>query len=180
MKAYITSIGEKTLNLCKWSLERNGFDVEVIEGDNSLAEKLKTIYEKADSDFLRVDADVIPNRNITPDFLSTFTDKEIWWLQFQTFDWCKQDNTYGGVQFIRKEALPYLRENINNHLNAERPESEMSRIKEFYDPRRFISVQIVTGLHNYKNDTKRVIKTKSRRGQMNNYDFELAQRIDEL
>jgi hypothetical protein len=42
-------------------------------------------------------------------------------------------------------------------------------------------VDIVCGIHGYKqDDIDRVIATKVRRGQLDNYDFELADRIEKL
>lgn len=61
MKAYVTSIGEPTTDLCVWSLERNGFETVLIQDQTTLAEKLKRIYSEADEDFVRIDADVIVN-----------------------------------------------------------------------------------------------------------------------
>lgn len=179
MRAFITSIGEPTTDLCKWSLERNGFDVHLVVGNTSLASKLETIYALADDDFFRIDADVIPNRALRPD-LAKNLDPAIWWLQYMTFDWYKQDVTYGGVQFIRKEALPALREHVHEALELERPESYMFRLKEFHNPRRCISNMMIMGLHGYKNDPVRTKATKERRLQADNYDFELAERINAL
>lgn len=181
MIAYVTSIGEKSAELCMWSLERNGFQV-LLDDDptTTLAKKLKVIYHSAEDDFVRVDADVIPNRNLNFHLLEEFNDPEIWWYQFMTFDWYQQNIGYGGVQYIKKEALPYLRENIGKHLSDDRPETAMTRLKDFYEPRRFKSEDIVMGMHNYKNDMKRVAAVKANRGQSSSYDFELARRIEEL
>lgn len=177
MKAYVTSIGEPTTDLCIWSLERQGFEVELIKGDDSLAHKLEYIYSNTDDDFLRVDADVIVNKNIK---LLEFPTKS-WWVQPLTFDWWKQDVTYGGVQLISNKALPALRRNITAHLDAERPETDMSRLPELFNPRRFSSVDILVGLHGYKqSDVNRVIDTKERRGQLGLYDFELAERLNNV
>lgn len=180
MIAYITTIGEPTTNLCKWSLERNGFEVVVCEGSSTLAAKLRFIYSDAKDDFIRVDADVIPNRNLNPTMIEEYDDPEIWWYQFMTFDWFQQTTGYGGVQYIKKEALPYLKENISKFLDEDRPETAVSRLPELHNPRRFKSEDIIMGLHNYKNDIKRVATVKANRGQSNNYDFELARRIEEL
>lgn len=182
MKAFVTSIGEKTTDLAIWSLERNGFKVTPRTDNFSLAEKLKWIYSQADDDFLRIDADVIVNRNCTPENLLRYTEslKDAWWVQFQMFDWYQQDVSYGGVQFIRKEALPVLRENIEKFMQHERPETELTRSYGMYNPRRFESYDMVMGMHNYKNDMARVKAVKTRRNQLDNYDFELAERLEEL
>lgn len=182
MIAYVTSIGEPTTDLCIWSLERNGFDTVLIEDkDTSLAEKLKFIYETVDEDFLRVDADIIVNRNMTPDNLNILKDSEIWWWQFTTFDWFKQDTNHA-MAFIRKEALPALRSNISRFMDDIRPETEMSRIREFYEPRRFMTYdKDLMGLHGYGiRNMKPVMQLKAHRGQSYLYDFELAQRLYEL
>lgn len=182
VRAYVTSIGEKTTELCRWSLERNGFEVVVIEGSEKLAKKLETIYSQADHDFLRVDADVIVNSKCTPQFLGTKLKEypiELW-VQFRTYEWYRQDLGYGGVQYIKKEVLPLLREKIVNFREAERPETELSRLSELYNPRTFVSDDTVLGIHNYKNNLKRVAQVKARRGQSHLYDFELAKRLEEL
>lgn len=177
MKCYVTSTGESTTDLCVWALERNGFDVELVYNETStLAEKLDVIYHRANDTFLRVDADVIVNKNCNPDMEATN-----WWTQYMTYNWYKQDISYGGVQLINKKCLPILRDNIKKYMNAERPESQMFRLAEFNNPRRCSSLDLVVGLHGYKqNNIQRVIDTKKRRGQYDDYDFELAQRIEEL
>jgi hypothetical protein len=182
MKAFVTSIGEKTTDVCIWALKRNGFDVTPRTDSQSLAEKLKWIYSQADDDFVRIDADVIVNRNCKPENILRFTEplKTAWWIQFQMFDWYQQDVSYGGIQFIRKEALPVLRENVDKFMQHERPETELTRSYGMYNPRRFESYDMVMGLHNYKNDMERVKTVKSRRNQLDNYDFDLAQRLEEL
>lgn len=178
MKAYVTSIGESTTELCVWSLERQGFDVELIQDpDTSLAHKLQEIYNLADDDFVRVDADVIVTRKIKLLDLP----KDIWWVQTQSFGFLSQDIIYGGVQLISKKALPALRKHIVMQQQAERPETAMFRLEEFYGPRRCISVDLICGLHSFgKQDINRIKETKERRGQMANYDFELAEKMQEF
>lgn len=178
MKAFVTSIGESTTELCVWSLERQGFDVELIQDpDTSLAHKLEQIYNLADDDFIRVDADVIVTRKIK----LLDKPKDIWWVQAQCFGMISQDIIYGGVQWIGKECLPALRKHIGAQLQAERPETAMYRLEEFYSPRRCQSVDLVCGIHSFgKQDMQRIQDTKERRGQASNYDFELADRMQEL
>lgn len=102
----------------------------------------------------------------------------IYWLQAMTFDWFKQDLTNGGVQYITKEALPALRKRVRAYRFSERPETAMSRLEEFHNPRRFASSPLVCGLHGYKQDDMlRVRVTKERRGQ-EGYDWELARMIE--
>lgn len=173
MKAFVTSIGEPTTDLCVWSLERQGFDVSVIQDKTSLAHKLKVIYNQADEDFIRVDADVICNRNVT----KLEAPYGVWWLQGLTFDWWKMDITPGGVQLITKRALPYLREAITVIKDQDRPETEMYRLPEFHNPRRCLTSDLVCGLNGWgQNDIQRVKKVKAGRGQ--EYDFQIAEKLN--
>lgn len=182
MKAFITSIGETTKDLCIWSLERNGFEVVLIEDGSLLVDKLKTIYEMADDDFIRVDADVVPNNKCTPENIRNAMNfqKDAWWLQFRCFGWFAQDLIYGGIQFIKKEALPDLRSNVDKYKTYHRPETQLSRIASFYEPRRFESSEQVMGLHGFAaSDIERVKQVKLSRGQ-DGYDFELSEKLMEL
>jgi hypothetical protein len=176
-KVYITSIGEPTTELCVWSLERQGFEVELLINPRSLWSKLKTIFENVDDDFLRVDADVVVNKNI----LELVKQRDLLWYQSLTFDWYKQDITHGGIQFIRKEAIPLIKSHIQQAQREERPETYLSRIPELHNPRTFGTFEKICGLNGYhQNDYKRVMKVKANRRQSANYDFELAKRLDEL
>lgn len=181
MIAFITSIGEITTDLCIWSLERNGFETVVIKDRTTLWDKLKRIYTDANGDFVRVDADTVPNRQFTPENVRTAGENISWWLQFQTFDWHKQGLAWGGIQAIRKEALPYLRASVDKYQTKIRPETELTRIPQFYSPRRFTSVPAVMGVHGYKaTDIKRVKELKQMRNQYDTYDWELEERLNSL
>lgn len=180
IKAFITSIGEPTTDLCIWSLERNGFETELVIGDDSLSSKLEYIYNTADSDFVRIDSDIIVNKNFTPELLNSL-DKNTWWWQFICFDWYKCDIAHL-IAFIQEPAIKPLRNNIGRFLDNIRPETESSRIKEFYNPRRMDTYnEKIMGIHGYGiKDTKPVVKLKSQRGQSHLYDFELASELDKL
>lgn len=185
MKAVVTVFDEPTEWVAAWALERNGFDVITIKGPSTLAQKLEEIYNSIDEDFIRVDADVIVNRNCTPSniiaSLDEFDNISPIWIQYVIFDWYKQDLGHGGVQFYRKEALPVLREHIAHYKTYERPESAMFRLAEFHNPRVCVSSDLVMGVHGYGiHHTKRVRDTKARREQTDNYDWSLWQRLEEL
>lgn len=176
-KAFVTSIGETTTDLCVWSLERLGFDVELVQSPTSLWDKLRYIFNKADDEFVRVDADVVVNKNV----LELVKQDELWWYQGLTFDWFKQDTTHGGVQFVRKPAFDIVRRHIDEAHRLDRPESYLFRLQELHNPRRCGTFDRICGLHGYKqSDTSRVFDTKQRRGQSESYDWELAERIEEL
>jgi hypothetical protein len=177
MKAYVTSIGESTRDLCVWSLERNGFEVVLIENGSLLVDKLKVIYELADDDFVRIDADVVPNKNLIPESLIASAEQHQWWIQYETYDWNKQDLSWGGAQFIKKEALPFLRTKVDDFHNYDRPETMLSRIPEFHNPRRFESCPMVVGIHSFAAaDIDRVKAVKERRNGVG-YDWELANKL---
>lgn len=179
MKAYVFATNEPTLELCVWSLERNGWEVIIYQDDTSLWAKLKRLYHEAEDGFARVDADVIVNNNFTPEKLTTIP--SVWWIQYCTFDWYKQNITTGGVNVVSYEALPALRHNIGQFELAERPESQMYRIDEFYNPRRCETVSEIMGLHGYGvKDFQYVVDTKQRRNQLEAYDFQLTERLNEL
>ena len=181
MRAYITSIGEPTTELCNWSLKRQGFETVLVEdhkqSPTSLFDKLEMIFDEVEDDFIRVDADVVVNSNVQ----ELINQSEVWWYQALCFGWYSQDVIHGGVQFIRKQALPAIKLHIQEAEQHERPESFLSRLPEFHNPRQFKTYEKICGLHGYKqNDYGRVIATKMRRGQYGNYDFELAMKLDEL
>lgn len=176
MKAYITSIGERTTELSKWALERQGFEVVVIENKSSLWEKLYRIYSDEKDDFLRVDADVVVNRNVQ----EMVQHDSYLWYQALTYDWWKQDITHGGVQFIRKDAIPIIREHIMEAEHKERPESYLFRLEAFHNPRQCGTYEEICGLNGYRqDDVQRVKATKERRNQYG-YDWELALRLNNL
>lgn len=183
MIALVTSIGEPTTELATWALLRNGFEVKIIQdSETTLWQKLKWIYENIDEDFIRVDADTIVNRNCTPQYMDAcLKDTIVYWCQFLSYDWLQQDTTHGGVQFIRKGALQYLRKYINEAQFVERPESYMFRIEPFHNPRRCVTQEVIMGINGYGiTDIERVKGVKRRRGQLDNYDFELAEKLDQL
>ena len=176
MKAYICSIGETTTKLCEWSLKRQGFDTVIIESDTSLWQKLNLIFTLESEDFIRVDADVVVNSNIKELIKQT----DLWWYQSLTFDWWKQDITHGGIQFVRKEAIPEIRDHITEAHYKERPESYLYRLQEFHNPRKCGTFDMICGLNGYKqSDMQRVKETKERR-QQTGYDWELALRLNNL
>lgn len=177
MIAFITSTNEPTTELCRWSLDRLGFHTILYIDQTSLWNKLEGIFEEADDDFLRVDADVVVNKNV----LDLVTQDKYWWYQAQTFDWFKQDVTNGGIQFIRKECIPIIREHLNEAKHQERPESHLYRLEALHNPRRCVTYETICGIHGYKqNDINNIRETKLRRGQFENYDWELAERLSEL
>lgn len=182
MRAVVFSVGEKTTDLCVWSLERNGFDVTLYKDGTTLWHKMKRVYNELDEDFLRVDADIVLNRSLTPQRLLDIkhTNLEIWWWQFLCYDWYKQETNHA-LSFMRKESLAPLRARIDEFKTDIRPETMCSRISEFYNPRRFETWEQIVGIHGYGiKNMKPVMELKAARNQSHLYDFELAQRLNDL
>lgn len=175
IKAYITSIGEPTTDLCEWSIKRLGFDTKVVYNETStLGEKLEYIYNQADEDFIRVDADVIVNKGL----MAVHEVKNMLWVQYKTFDMYKLNLTNGGVQYINKEILPTLRSNISRFKHDNRPETRMFRLEEFKERNQFKSAENVVGIHGFgQTDWERVKKTKDSRQYSNEFDWELVKRM---
>lgn len=184
MLAIITSIGEPTTEVCRWAVERNGFKVIVRQDGSTLWQKLKWICDNVDEDFVRIDADVIVNRSLNAENVERLCSElqpAPVWVQYLTFDMFKMDLAHGGVQFIRKSALPTMREHIREAQYKERPESYLFRLAEFHNPRICTTQEIVMGLNGYGiKDIKRVKMVKAQRGQLANYDFELAEKLVQL
>lgn len=177
MRAYITATNEPTIDLAKWSLKRWGFDVVVYQGDDRLSDKLSNIYHDAKDDFVRMDADVIANSNVQ--MLSLQGTSDVWWEQYLTFDMYKCDVTHGGIQLVKKEALKYLRANIGEFMHDERPETRMYRLDEL-NPH-CATREVVLGVHGWGGqDIERVKLTKSERLQLDRYDWELTEKMQEF
>lgn len=176
MKAFITSINEPTTELCRWQLERYGFQTVLIQDARSLGEKLEDIYNQADADFIRVDADVIVNSNIK---IVHSLPRNFRWVQFKTFDMYKLDLTNGGVQWISKEIIFTLRANISQFKHDNRPESRMFRLDEFNQRQNFITAGTVAGIHGFgQKDWQRVKDTKDQRKDQA-YDWEIVKRMQD-
>ena len=177
MKCYITSIGEPTTKLCADQLRRFGFDVVLITSGTSLGEKLEQIYNHADDDFIRVDADVIVNEGVKA---VLNMNKNYWWVQYKTFDMYKLDLTNGGVQYYSKKLLPALRENIGKFKHDNRPETRMYRLDEFTERWRFKNAENVVGVHGFgQKDWERVKETKDQRKDQH-YDWVVVKRMQEF
>lgn len=179
MKAYITSIGEPTTDLCEWSVKRLGFDVVMVYNEtSSLADKLEYIYNQADDDFIRVDADVIVNKNL---LAVNNMNKNLLWVQYKTFDMYKMDITNGGVQYYSKKLLSTLRANIVKFKHDDRPETRMYRLPEFKERWRFKTAENIVGIHGFgQRDIDRVKSTKNGRKYSEDYDWALVERMQKF
>lgn len=190
MRAYLFSIGESTTDIARWSLERLGYDVVM------LSHPTTTFYEKYvefldfasradDEAVLRCDADVIATKRLMDlQFLfHNLRDDGMWWIHGQTYCHLKHDLVYGGHNFITREGINIAQRHIREFERDSRPESRITRAPEMYAPRRFKAVDMVTGIHGYRQrpqDIARVMAQKERRGQMPSWDMELLEKMKSL
>ena len=186
MKAYLFSIGETTTDISKWSLERAGLQVHLLyDPKTTLYQKYQDFLSITDgqSAVVRVDADVIFNRNLNEFIRVGMEDFESWWLSGQVYCYLKHDLIYGGINLIKRPALEAAKKRIHEFSKDSRPETRLTRIPEFYYPRRFKNYDMFIGVHGYKQskpDVVRVMKQKDERDQLKDWDWSLINRMNKL
>lgn len=177
MKCFVFSIGEKTTDLCCELLKEYGFDVVLYKDDTTLWEKLKRFYTEAlESDdyvYMRVDADVIPNRNVTN------LNSGKGWNCAQGYDWYSQDRKAMSVHVMERPIIEKCLKHIEEARNEIRPETYLWRLPEI-NPYTSIETSFSCGLHGYgqKEHRERIKDLKYNRNQL--YDWDLVERIEML
>lgn len=181
MKAYIFSIGEKTTDLCRELMNDMGFETILLKDETSLWAKLKTFYEQAlqtsDMEFVRIDADIIPNRGVQD--LIRINDGCLWHCAVG-WDWYKQKRDTISVHHMKREAIEKCLHNIDSAKDKDRPETHLWRIEEFHWPRVCHQVDISCGMHGYGQTDQRERIKKLKRSRNQNYDWDLVERIEAL
>lgn len=189
MKAYLFSIGESTTELAKWSLERLGIEVILIEGSDSFHSKYCRFVEMAlqsgDQWVLRMDADVIVNKRVADFINHTLMNamRDEWWYACKLFCFLRMDLIDGCPNLISREALEVCKKRLPEVKKELRPETELTRMPEFMNPRRFRATDYFVGYHGYRQrdeDIARVMNMKAARGQLKDWDQELIKKLDEL
>lgn len=181
MKAYIFSIGEKTTNLCVELMKEMGFETILYKDKTTLWDKLKRFYTEAlqteDKEFVRIDADIIPNKRVLD--LIKINDGCLWHSAVG-FDWYKQDRGSISIHHMKREAVEQCLQNIELAKDKIRPESFLWRLEQFHWPRVCHNININCGLHGYgqRNHRKRIKSLKYARGQ--DYQWDLIEKIEEL
>lgn len=124
MKAFVTSIGEKTTSLCVNQLKRLGYDVVLLDRNEPWVTKYKRFLELADNNCLRVDADVIVNENLSLKNLEQITKiyQDRLMIQFQIFDLYSLDIRVGQPIYYHKAVFKKIKENLGS-IDSKRPES---------------------------------------------------------
>lgn len=178
IKAYVFSIGEKTTDLCCELMREYGFEVILFEDQTSLWEKLERFYTEAlgsgDYKFVRIDADIIPNRNVLK-LIGEFGA----WDCAVGYDWYKQDRGSISIHVMRREVIETCLKHIEEAKDEIRPETYLWRLPEINSLTRTID-KYSCGLHGYgqKDHRQRIKDLKYNRGQK--YDWSLLDRIEAL
>lgn len=186
MKAYLFSIGESTADVAKWSLERHGLDVVVLhDPDTSFWEKYAQFVEMAKDEpwVVRWDADVIAKREFGAFLNACITQDDYWWLCGMGYCHLKHNIVPVSGQVMNAEALEVCRMHINEVSGFSRPETQLTRVPELYNPRRFMCKQDFIGIHAYKqreSDNERVIAQKIERDQYQGWDHEFLQKLKKI
>lgn len=176
MKAYVTSIGERTTEICVSQLEKFGFDVIISSAVEPWHQKYRRFLEIMDEDILRVDADVIVNKNIIDEYKDFLSNGELM-RQWTIFDFYRNDLWIGQPVAYSKKALSIIRGYIMS-MDEKRPETWASRIPEI-NPYLMTSMNVV-GMHGFFQDMeafKRHLKHKIERKQESHCDFQMAEKI---
>lgn len=177
MIAYVTSIGEKTTEICCQQLRRYGFFVVLLNKKEEWIDKYKRFINLADEDCLRIDADIIPNHKVK--FIEVDS-KDALMIQHKLFDFYRNDVIIGGAVFYRRKALKIIKKNIGG-LNRDRPETSAWRLNELVKDT--VTSDLVVGMHGFfqdKETMERAEKNKMARDQIGYYDFNLAFKLMKL
>lgn len=178
MKAFLTTVGEKTTSIVKAKLKKLGFEVVVLDGKEEWFDKYKKFLDMADEDCIRIDADVIPNDKL----LLEIDDipEGILMAQFSYFDFYRNEVGQGNPCYYTKEALRIIKDNISK-IDNRRPEATAWRIKEIND--HTWTGDRVSGMHGFGQDKETMERAKQNkidRGQIELYDFDLAEQLMKL
>lgn len=186
MKAYLTSIGEATTQICKDQLERFGFEVVLLDGKEPWIDKYRKFIEigsEAYENCIRIDADVIPNAGIKavfddiPYWENILSNGPVLMAQWNCYDFYRNGVGVCSPVYYSKEALLIIREDWSE-LDKRRPEATAWRIKRINEYTQ--TGNAIVGMHGFfqdKGHLDRHLENKIERKQMEEYDFDLAQRL---
>lgn len=181
MKAYVTSIGEKTEAICCEQLRKFGFEIVLLNEKEPWIEKYKKFLNLAyfnSQDCIRVDADIIVNQNILA--LKHGCNGSLMG-QAQVYDFYQNDLHTGGPIFYSKDVIKMILDNFHK-LDEFRPETSAWRLPDV-NPKTITLKWTVVGLHGFFQDEDAVArseKNKIDRKQISKYDFDLARALNNL
>mgnify|MGYP001577335249 CR=1 FL=1 len=177
LKAYLTTIGERTTDICKWQLERLGFEVVLLDKVEPWGEKYRRFIRLANENCLRVDADVIVNKNILE--CKNLPDDVM--AQFTCFDFYRNDVWNTCPVYYGKEISEIIKSNLDK-IGNNRPETEAWRLPQV-QPLTLILDKKCYGMHGFFQDDAthgRAYQNRKDRGQLEQFDFELVERLKKL
>lgn len=178
MKAYLTTIGEKTTEIAAQQLENFGFDVVVLDGVEPWVDKYKRFIETALLDLdpndgcLRMDADVILNKTIIEAVEKIAPDDLM--AQWHCYDFYRNGVGVCSPVYYSRKALEIIYEDWFD-LDLRRPEATAWRLQRI-NANVYTGADIV-GMHGFFQDEAhldRHLENKIERKQMEEYNFELA------
>lgn len=177
MKAFVFSIGEKTTDLCCELMKEYGYEVILLKDPNtSLWEKLVEFYVQAlsstEQEFIRIDADIIPNRNV-------LRLENTGWQCASGFDWYSQDRKAISVHLMDRTVIDLCYKKIQSAKEMVRPETYVWRQPDI-NPMTSVRWDFSCGIHGYgqQDQRERIKKLKESRNQ--DYDWSLIERIEAL
>lgn len=181
MKAYITSIGEQTTQICCDQMERYGYDVILLDQKESISDKYKRFINEANEDCLKIDADIIPNERVTSIIkASQGVYIDLLMIQFSHYDLYKNKISAGNPVLYKKECLDIIRKNIDK-ISPDRPETSAWRLDDI--KMKTFTSGTTMGLHGFGSDKKTMLRAKQNkieRRQIQHFDFDLAFKIAKL
>lgn len=184
MKVYVFSIGEKTTQLCCELMSEYGYDVILYQDKTSLWDKLKRFYTEAlssgDLEAMRIDADIIPNRNVQKLVKYHMEDGHpVKWTCASGFDWYKQDRGAISIHIMDRGIILECLEHIEEAKDKKRPETYLWRLPNV-NQYTAIFDKYNCGIHGYgqQNHRNRIKQLKYLRDQK--YDWDLIDRIEAL
>lgn len=169
MKTYLCSIGEKTTSICKWQLERFGYEVIMLDEKEPWLDKYKKFLSLAKEDCLRIDADIIPNKNI-----EVFNNKDLFLTKAYVYDFYKNNIWPISPVYYSKEVLDYFKDKEIKDLN--RPETYLWRLIN----KKTNVIDKVVGIHGFfqeKIDMIRGLNNKIDRGQLDDENIDLIRKF---
>jgi len=177
MKAFVTSVGEKTTDICCELLKKFGFNVVLLDEKEKWIDKYRRFIYLADDDCVRIDADVIPNESIKN--INKYDDCFI--VQSQYYDIYRNKVVPGHPLFYSKKGIDIIKVNLDK-LDHGRPETSAWRLPEIID-KTYTVTRTVMGIHGIYQDEKTVERAKQNkidRKQINEFDFDLIDRLMKL
>lgn len=183
LKAYVTSIGEKTEIICCEQLVKFGFDVVLLNKRESWENKYKRFIRMAhesNEGCLRVDADVIVNEDIKLARLEFEKTEGKLIFSCILYDLYRNGLFTGSPIFYTKKALGIIHR-YQSMLHPNRPESSACRL-DGINQHKYQS-DVIVGMHGFFQNCATIEKAKTNktdRKQQGLFDFDLVEKLMNL